>query len=287
MGDGVSACGKVPHEVTLTRDFLLGGHEITNAEFLEMLQWAFDQGLVTATRDMVLDNMDGCRRELVGLGSKFSEIGFDGEGEFFLRESPCEWARKAYPEGYDPARHPAKEVTWYGAAAYCDWLSLREGLDRAYDHDTWLCNGGDPYGAKGYRLPTDAEWEFIARGGDDRRYPWGDDPVDGTLCNVGGDAPAVGWSTPVGSYPEAPAGSGFYDLAGNLGEWCNDWRECNLAADPVTNPTGPEEGRQRVLRGGNWRHSPAYVQTSLRHAGHPFSSYSYMGFRVARTHHQP
>ena len=141
---------------------------------------------------------DGSTQELLYLNDEDSEIQFDGAGSFYLRESPSGEAQAAYLYGYDPADHPVKEVTWYGSVRYCDWLSLQAGLHRAYEHSgDWSCNGGDPYGAEGYRLPTDAEWEFATQFEDERIYSWGDEDADCSRAN-------------------------FYDIDGS-GEYCVGW----------------------------------------------------------------
>jgi len=264
--------------VTLTRSFYLGQHEVTNQEYMEAVQWAYDLGYVTATTSSVQDNLDGSTVELLDLDDSDCEIQFNsGTWTFYLRQSPSSYAQNAYPEGYDPADHPVKEVTWYGAARYCDWLSMRKGLPRAYQHSgDWSCNGGDPYGAEGYRLPTDAEWEYAAQYDDERIYPWGDDAPD---CDQANYSSCVGWTAPVGSSPAGNSLLGFSDLAGNVMEWCNDWYVCDLGTSPATDPVGPTSSFNRVVRGGSW-YSP--LNSDLRCAGR--SSYiSYCGLRVART----
>jgi formylglycine-generating enzyme required for sulfatase activity len=241
MGDGAASCGTQQHQVTLTRDFYLGQHEVTNQEYLEAVQWAYDHGHVTATTTSVRDNLDGSTEELLNLDGS-CEIAFSS-GTFTLRDAG---------HGINPD-HPAIEVTWYGAARYCDWLSLQAGLPRAYQHTgNWSCNGGDPYGAQGYRLPTDAEWEYAAQWDDERIYPWGNEAPDCSQANFYPGYYCVGWTSPVGSYPDAPAALGLSDMAGNVYEWCNDWHVCDLGTAPVTDPTGPSSGSLRVLRGGSW-----------------------------------
>ncbi len=282
MGDGEAPCGIDQREVTLTRGFYLGQHEVTNQEYLAAVQWAYDHGYVTATTSSVQDNLDGSTQVLLNLDNDFSEIQFDGAGTFYLRESPSSYAQSAYPEGYDPSDHPVKEVSWYGAVRYCDWLSLQVGLPRAYQHSgDWSCNGGDPYEATGYRLPTDAEWEYAAQWDDERIYPWGD---VGPNCSRTNYNFCVGWTSLVGSYPDAPEALGLSDMGGNQWEWCNDWWVCDLGTGSQTNPAGPGSDTYRVLRGGSW-HSDSYyyLRCAYRTPYPPDSSSRSNAFRVART----
>lgn len=284
MGDGLSSCGLIQREVTLTRDFGLCQHEVTNLEYMEVLQWAYDAGHVTATTTSVRDNLDGSTEELLDLSSDNCEIQFDGAGTFYLRESPSAGAQNAYPDGYDPADHPVKEVTWYGAARYCDWLSLLNGLPRAYEHTgDWSCNDGDPYGAHGFRLPTDAEWEYAAQFNDDRIYPWGDEDPDCSRANYYPAGPCVGWTSPVSDYPDAPETLGLSDLAGNVAEWSNDWLECYPEPAPATDPPGPATGDYRLMHGGSWFSNATRVRNAYRSGHYPYMADSIFGFRAART----
>ena len=227
MGDGVAWCGTDQREVTLTHAFWLARYEVTNGEYLSMVQWAYDQGHVTATPFAVNDAI-GSGEMLLELDASRTEIVFDPVTETFALQESAYALTYAYPLGYDPSDHPVKLVTWYGAAAYCDWLSMSEGLDPAYDHSTWNCGpGGNPYEAEGYRLPTDAEWEYAAQSDDERIYPWGDEAPDCTRANSNyawPDGFCVQWTAPGGSYPDGAQpnlSSPVYDLVGNVMEWCN------------------------------------------------------------------
>ncbi|MFC1572141.1 formylglycine-generating enzyme family protein [Candidatus Eisenbacteria bacterium] len=284
MGDGEALCGVDEHGVTLTHDFYLGQHEVTNLEYMVALQWAFDEGRVLATTSYVQDYLDGSTQELLDLNSVWSEIQFEA-GSFYLRESPSIEAQSAYPGGYDPAGHPVKEVTWYGSVRYCDWLSLQVGLPRAYEHDgDWSCNGGDPYGAEGYRLPTDAEWEYAAQFDDERIWPWGNEEPDCSRANFYDDPDyCVGWTAPVGSYPEAPEALGLSDMAGNVWEWCNDWQVCALGTSPAIDPPGPGSATYRVLHGGSWGYVGGQSRCAYRSGTYPHGSDRFIGFRAART----
>lgn len=181
--------------------------------------------------------------------------------------------------------HPMVYVSWFGAAAYCDWLSMQAGLARAYDHSTWQCNHGDPYGATGYRLPTDAEWEYAAQYDDERIYPWGNEAPDPdcSRANLWGCLHSTG---SVGRYPAAPAVLDLYDMIGNVFEWCNDWHQCDLGPTAVTDPVGPAAGEDRVLRGGSWmRGDIDYRRCAVRYRNNvgPFYSITDVGLRCARS----
>jgi len=274
MGGAGGYCGINEHGVTLTHDFSIGQHEVTNQEFLDGLRWAHARGYVTVVDGEVRDTLDGSDEVLMDLDDPDCEIGF-ADGAFALRDGG--W-------GINP-HHPVIEVRWYGAVCYCDWLSLREGLPRAYVHaGDWPCNGGDPNGAAGYRLPTDAEWEYAARYPDDRPYPWGDQLPDCTLTNFAPlEQPCVGWGVPVGSYPAGTSELGLTDLAGNVFEWCNDWHECDLGWAAQTDPPGPVTGTRRVLRSGGWVCQTVNVLATSRSDFAPTGASNHVGFRVVRT----
>lgn len=280
-GDGVSTCGTDRRVVTLTRDFYLGQFEVTNLEFIQALQWAHDSGYVTVTAGAVLDNLDGSDEVLLNLGSPHCEISYSN-GVFSVRDAGF---------GINPS-HPVVMVSWFGAARYCDWLSLQAGLPRAYRHSgDWSCNGGNPYGAIGYRLPTEAEWEYAAQYNDERTYPWGEQEPDCSIANCWYDNwYCVGWSVPVGSYPAGQSSLGLHDMAGNVHEWCNDWWYCDLGICPLTDPPGPDEGFFKTARGGAWSDPESLLRVANRVVYPPVNAldgpgYNHfnVGFRIAKT----
>ena len=268
MGDGVAHCGIDEREVVLTNSFYLGQTEVTNEEYRDMLQWAYDREYIfIANRSgggkAVCDNLDGSTARLAGL---IGGVRFDS-GVFAVLEG-----KEKYPINY---------VSWHGAAAYCDWLSMLEGLPRAYDHATWECNGGDPYGAEGYRLPTEAEWEYAAQYDDERIFPWGEESPSGhaNIKNGMGEIP-------VASYAAAPAELGLYDMVGNLWEWCNDWvGPCNLGTAPEQNPTGPLTGSYHAQRGASYYEEHDVATRSAARGGPalPPTELWLTGIRVARS----
>lgn len=269
MGDGEALCGKDQHQVTLTHSFYLGKYEVTKKEYRDALQWAYDHGYVGANAAWVRDNLDGSTNRLVDSLTR-CRISYS-LGKFTVEPGTEDC--------------PVIMVTWYGAAAYCDWLSMQQGLPRAYDHSTWECNRGDPYGATGYRLPTDAEWEYAAQYDDGRTFPWGNEPPTCKRANCWADSSCFGEEAPVGSCPDGISKLGFYDMAGNVMEWCNDWWTCDLGTVSQTDPAGPGRGPDsyRVMRGGAWYFSGEHLRCSGRLYGYTESAGKFDGFRLART----
>jgi formylglycine-generating enzyme required for sulfatase activity len=288
MGDGSAPCGVDQHDVTLTHDVYIGQYEITNIEYLEMLQWAYQAGLIHVDGTQVKD-ATGSGRLLLDMTTDDCEIAFDhGSGLFSIRQSSFA-LRHAYPEGYDPTAHPVKRVTWYGAVSYCNWLSLTRGYSPAYDPHTWDAVGGRTiYQTEGYRLPTDAEWEYVAQYNVDGTYPWGWSTPSCDLANIiVANQWCLRWTAATGSYPEGAQQehlAPIYDLTGNLWEWCHDRWKCALGSGAVTDPTGPTTGGGRVLRGGSWSSTSDMYRSAARS---DFTAPGYpsflVGFRIART----
>ncbi len=262
---------EILHTVVLTTAFRMSITETTNEEFREMTQWAYDNGYCTVSGSNLYDAMDGSTRKLMELGSSDTEIDFSG-GSFSCVK----------PD------HPVKGISWYGAASFCDWRSLREGLTRAYDHATWRCNDHQPYCAEGYRLPTEAEWEFACRAGTDTQFSTGVCLDAGTEANYNGGYPydncpsgsIEDWTVAVGSYPANAWG--LQDMHGNLWEWCNDWYDYNYGGSQ-TDPTGPATGSGRVLRGGVWDAMALDCRSASRFGAGPVYTYYFTGFRVVRS----
>jgi formylglycine-generating enzyme required for sulfatase activity len=156
-------------------------------------------------------------------------------------------------------------VSWRDAVAYCHWRTqkMREK------------------GRQGQvQLPSEAEWEYAARGRDGHEYPWGNEPPDKDRCNFDNN---VGDTSPVGSYPKGATLEGVQDLAGNVWEWTRSkWEKYPYPADEAGRKqrealTGDD---RRVLRGGAFNNSPGYVRCASRGGGEPDGRGSDVGFRV-------
>jgi formylglycine-generating enzyme required for sulfatase activity len=157
----------------------------------------------------------------------------------------------------DP-RQPVVGVSWFEAVHYCEWLSERAG--------------------EMYRLPTEAEWEYAARGGTEgAAFPWGDAAPD-ALPRY-----ADRWRNgpePVGE--SAPNAFGLFEMCENVHEWCSDWFDPEYyAVSPERNPQGPESGQRRASRGGSWRHHIKVSRCAARSSIPPGFHYADYGFRVA------
>lgn len=221
-------------------------------------------------------------------------------------QSQVHWDGSAFSATPGREDHPMADVSWFGAAVYANWKSAQEGRQLSYSTVTWDCD----FEGNGYRLPTEVEWEYAARGGEHAsyfRYSWGD-TIDGFKANYDGSADPYEcgekpWTTPVGFYngglhersdfawPCDEVGSyqtsngcndyALCDMAGNVYEWCNDWYSAAYyASSPYDNPHGPLGGAERVLRGGSWFSIVYSLRCAYRAPRTPAELGSVFGFRL-------
>jgi formylglycine-generating enzyme required for sulfatase activity len=214
-------------------------------------------------------------------------------GDFYIAASSV--TQREYRElmGENPSEFsgnnlPVENVTWFDAARFCNARSMREGLTPAYtisgETVTWNRN------ANGYRLPTEAEWEYACRAGTTTPFNIGNNITDreancynnyGYNNNSSGRVTGGyrGRTTPVNSY--AANSWGLFDMHGNVADWCWDWYgEYSTAAQ--TNPVGPSTGTLRVNRGGGWNDFPKHIRSAYRAAMPPGNGSFNLGFRLVR-----
>ena len=176
----------------------------------------------------------------------------------FVRAVGREPTRFRRHEHFDQPQQPVTGVSWFDACAYCKWLRAETGPP--------------------FCLPTEAQWEWAARGGlRGKLYPWGDAPV----------TERQGYSERWDQGPERvgeaePNGYGLFDMCENVHEWCSDWYDPDYyAASPRVNPTGPDERERRASRGGAWRHQIKISRCAARSSIPPHLEYADYGFRIA------
>jgi formylglycine-generating enzyme required for sulfatase activity len=266
---------ELEHEVTLTNDYYLGLHEVTNQEYLEAVQWAYNNDLV----EIVTRNY-GRTRFIEAYGEML--LDFSGNsGVVYNYNTRRFWIPPPIVGGDNTADHPVTRVTWYGAACFCDWLSIQEGLEPFYKGNWDQTPAHNPYEAVGYRLPTEAEWEYAAQYDDDRIYPWGDTNPNCNLQRYHYD-----FSSPVGSYPVDTSKLGLMDMAGNVWEWVGDWYGLDYyGRSPLFDPLGPADGKKRVNRSGRGGSLKTLRCADRGKSGPLSNSYKY-GFRICRRANQ-
>jgi formylglycine-generating enzyme required for sulfatase activity len=264
FGEGYPADGELPVHAVRVDAFAIGTTPVTNAEFAAFVAATGHRTDAEAFGTSAVFHMALAARRQDILGTAAGT-------PWWLNVVGADWAhpggrRSSWLEIQD---HPVVHVSWRDAVAYCRWA--------------------------GTRLPTEAEWEYAARGGHDgRRYAWGNDltPNGEDRCNIWhGSFPlhntvSDGFLTtaPVRSFP--PNDLGLYEVAGNVWEWCADWFSPSYySASPRRNPRGPGSGSRRVIRGGSYLCHHSYCnryRVAARSANTPDSSTGNCGFRVVR-----
>ena len=236
LADGESYDSGYPENYSLTVDsFYMDKYEVTNDEMVRVMQWAYDNGKISAG-SVGVTNLVGNQQELLNMDDDDCRITWSGSS-FGMKSAKG-------------AGYPCVEVKWYGAVAYCNYRSEMDGRTPCYDLSTWGCN----FSANGYRLPTNEEWEYAARGGlSGKRFSWGDtinhnntnyrangsaysydtSPYTDNAFHPDYDEGGYPYTSPVGDF--AANGYGLYDMSGNVWNWCND-----------------ASGSDRSIRGGGW-----------------------------------
>jgi formylglycine-generating enzyme required for sulfatase activity len=198
--------------------------------------------------------------------------------EFYMSRHPV--TNEEY-ERFDPAHrrkrikladddHPVVYVSSLDAIKFCQWLGQKDG--------------------KQYRLPTEAEWEYAARGIDGRKYPWGDQDHRGDFANFADASTTFPWrdpqvhdgyaeTSPVGAFPRGASFFGIHDMSGNVWEWCLDFYQA-LPGAPKRNPRGLASGSKRIYRGGSWKSRFSNLRATARSANAANYSCNDVGFRI-------
>ena len=280
--------------VTLS-DFYMGKYEVTQEEYASVMK-----------------------------GQKVTVAGV----EYELESNPnyCTEDSTSYTlfEGEKQEKRPVEGVTWYDAVWYCNALSAKEGLTPAYNIEVtkveqvsvktgYFIRGATVTlneNATGYRLPTEAEWEYAARGGDPTAEDWnymfsGADKAEGAsydsaknsgldrvgwycynnITGITGDSKVTSDVSGKGTHEvgkKAANRLGIYDMSGNITEWCYDWHG-TVSTGEETDPTGASSGFYRVFRGGSWYDYASRASFSARYYSNPAALSDSLGFRVVRS----
>ncbi|MGF9662388.1 formylglycine-generating enzyme family protein [Arthrobacter crystallopoietes] len=264
FGEGYPDDGEAPVHNAVVAAFRIDAATVTNVQFA-----AFVEATGYRTESEVYGSSAVFHLQVQAAPQDI--LGRVPAAPWWLSVRGADWAHPAGPlsSWEEIPDHPVVQVSWNDAEAYCRWA--------------------------GRRLPTEAEWEYAARGGlEGKRFAWGDElygPAGEPLCNIWqGDFPRINTAedgflatAPVRSFP--PNGFGLYEVSGNVWEWCSDWfLPKYYRTAPAENPQGPTIGRGRVMRGGSFLCHDSYCnryRVAARSSNGPDSASSNCGFRTA------
>jgi formylglycine-generating enzyme required for sulfatase activity len=213
----------------------------------------------------------------VGIAEPVHSVTFNRD--FYMDSAEVTQAEYLAIMGANPSIHqgdlnrPVENIMWNDAVRFCIRKSAVEGLQNCYDTTTWTCD----IAQNGYRLPTEAEWEYACRGGTTSIYYWGN-AVDGNYCWY--TANCSGSTQPVAQ--KLPNAFGLYDMSGNAWEWCNDYFGSYTTGTQI-DPTGPISGTYRVVHGGSEQTDSTTLQSAYRYDRRPDDRNGFGGFRCARS----
>jgi formylglycine-generating enzyme required for sulfatase activity len=209
--------------------------------------------------------------------------------DFLMRKTEVTQAEYQALIGSNPSGNagcadcPVENVSWFDALAYCNAKSIADGLTPAYEGSgtdwTWTLS------ADGWRLPTEAEWEYACRAGTQTPFNTGDCLNADTEANYNGTAPSTGCATGISRGQTMSVGSlaanawGLFDMHGNVWEWCWDGN-ADYPTEPVTDPAS--DGEKSIFRGGSWYHDSLYCRSANRAGANPDHFDVYFGFRLVR-----
>jgi VCBS repeat-containing protein len=260
MGDhfDVGRPDELPVHNVILNDYQIDRFEVTNQQYMDYLN-SSQTARTIRVEGLFVYQVGGAERPLATL---YYGITYDGV------DFSCAPGKE---------NHPVVELSWYGAAHYANWLSAITGFSACYDEYTWDCN----FSASGLRLPSEAEFEYASRGGEQAPYyqfPWASNFIATSDANYIDNG--ISTTVQVGSY--AANSFGIFDMSGNVLEWCNDLYDSEYyAVSPQNNPRGPTFGSGRVVRGGSWFSVSADLRSARREPVPEYVRGTNLGLRLA------
>ncbi len=250
------------HSVTLTRNFFIAKYETSARQVADVYNWGLKNNRIIIEKGFARINSPE-KQKLLDLTDEGRDVNFNGK--FFYVKPGME-------------NYPCNEISWYGAVVFCNMLSEMENKAQAYNLKTWTCD----FNSGGYRLPTEAEWEYACIGGKKSK---------GYLFAGSNDPFIAAWFDKNGARKIHPIGLKIpnelklYDMSGNVWEWCYDnFNRLYYYFSPDLDPKGPTRGINRAIRGGSIQFNAFTCRCTTRFLNSdPASTGNFGGFRVVQT----